>query len=98
MANNLSKNSGMIPGIRSGKPTADYIAKIISKIVLLGALMLSVVALYPVLFTQITTAVGKPINVAIGGTSIIILVGVALETVQQIESQMMMRHYKGFLD
>lgn len=98
MANNLSKNSGMIPGIRSGRPTADYIAKIISKIVLLGALMLSVVALYPVLFSQITTAINRPINVAIGGTSIIILVGVALETVQQIESQMMMRHYKGFLD
>ena len=98
MANNLSKNSGMIPGIRSGRPTADYIAKVISKIVLLGALLLSVVALYPIIFTQITTAVNYPVNVAIGGTSIIILVGVALETVQQIESQMMMRHYKGFLD
>ena len=98
MANNLSKNSGMIPGIRSGKPTADYIAKIISKIVLLGALMLSVVALYPVIFSQITNAANVGINVTIGGTSIIILVGVALETVQQIESQMMMRHYKGFLD
>lgn len=98
MANNLSKNSGMIPGIRSGRPTADYIAKVISKIVLLGALMLSVVALYPVIFSQITTAVGYSVDVTIGGTSIIILVGVALETVQQIESQMMMRHYKGFLD
>ena len=98
MANNLSKNSGMIPGIRSGRPTADYIAKVISKIVLLGALMLSVVALYPIIFSQITTAVKYPIDVSIGGTSIIILVGVALETVQQIESQMMMRHYKGFLD
>ncbi len=98
MANNLSKNSGMIPGIRSGKPTADYIAKVISKIVLLGALMLSVVALYPVIFSQVSTAVKHPINATIGGTSIIILVGVALETVQQIESQMMMRHYKGFLD
>jgi preprotein translocase subunit SecY len=98
MANNLSKNSGMVPGIRPGKPTADYIAKIISKIVLLGALMLSVVALYPVLFSQITNAFNVGINVTIGGTSIIILVGVALETVQQIESQMMMRHYKGFLD
>ena len=98
MANNLSKNSGMIPGIRSGKPTADYIAKIISKIVLLGALMLSVVALYPVLFSQITKWTNHAMNVTIGGTSIIILVGVALETVQQIESQMMMRHYKGFLD
>ncbi len=98
MANNLSKNSGMIPGIRSGKPTAEYIAKVISKIVLLGALMLSVVALYPVIFSQVTSAVNYPIDVTVGGTSIIILVGVALETVQQIESQMMMRHYKGFLD
>ncbi|MBQ6419481.1 MAG: preprotein translocase subunit SecY [Clostridia bacterium] len=99
MANNLSKNSGMIPGIRSGRPTADYIAKVISKIVLLGALMLSVVAIYPIIFSQVTTAVGYELQgVMIGGTSIIILVGVALETVQQIESQMMMRHYKGFLD
>lgn len=98
MANNLAKNSGMIPGIRSGRPTADYIAKVISKIVLLGALLLSVVAIYPILFTQVTTAVGYAVNVSVGGTSIIILVGVALETVQQIESQMMMRHYKGFLD
>ena len=98
MANNLAKNSGMIPGIRSGRPTADYIAKVISKIVLLGALMISVVALFPILYTQITTAVNYPADVSIGGTSIIILVGVALETVQQLESQMMMRHYKGFLD
>ena len=99
MANNLAKNSGMIPGIRSGKPTAEHIAKIISRMVLLGALMLSVCALFPILFAQITTAVGYgDIDVSIGGTSIIILVGVALETVAQIESQMMMRHYKGFLD
>ena len=99
MANNLSKNSGMIPGLRSGKPTAEYIAKIIGKMVLLGALMLSVCALFPILFSQITTACGYGhIDVSIGGTSIIILVGVALETVSQIESQMMMRHYKGFLD
>ena len=98
MANNLSKNSGMIPGIRSGRPTADYIAKVISKIVLLGALLLSVVAIYPIIFTQVTTAVKYAVEVSVGGTSIIILVGVALETVQQIESQMMMRHYKGFLD
>lgn len=98
MANNLSKNGGMIPGKRPGKPTAEYIKKIIYKIVLLGALMLSVVALFPVVFSQITTAVKYPVDVSIGGTSIIILVGVALETVQQIESQMMMRHYKGFLD
>ena len=98
MANNLAKNSGVIPGIRTGRPTADYIAKVLSKLILLGALLLSVVALYPVLFTDITTLVEYPVNVAIGGTSIIILVGVALETVRQLVSQMMMRHYKGFLD
>ena len=98
MANNLAKNSGVIPGIRTGRPTADYIAKVLSKLILLGALLLSVVALYPVLFTDITTLAEFPVNVSIGGTSIIILVGVALETVRQLESQMMMRHYKGFLD
>ena len=98
MANNLSKNGGTIPGQRPGRPTAAYIKKIIDKIVLLGALLLSVVAIFPILFSQITTAVNYPVNVSIGGTSIIILVGVALETVQQIESQMMMRHYRGFLD
>ncbi|MBR5410153.1 MAG: preprotein translocase subunit SecY [Clostridia bacterium] len=100
MANNLAKNSGMIPGIRSGRPTADYIAKVISKIVLLGALMLSVVALFPNVFQIINNALGfdQLRSISIGGTSIIIVVGVALETVQQIESQMMMRHYKGFLD
>lgn len=98
MANNIRKNSGAIPGIRPGKPTSDYISRILSRITLLGALLLSVVALFPILFTQITTLVQKPMNVSLGGTSIIILVGVALETVKQLESQMMMRHYKGFLD
>ncbi len=109
MANNLAKNSGTIPGIRSGRPTSDYIAKVISKIVLLGALLISVVALFPILYSQITklicTAVGQVgtngetgVSISLGGTSVIILVGVALETVQQLESQMMMRHYKGFLD
>ncbi len=105
MANNLAKNSGTIPGIRSGRPTSDYIAKVISKIVLLGALLLSVVALFPIIFSQITelicvTILGNNtgVSISLGGTSIIILVGVALETVQQLESQMMMRHYKGFLD
>lgn len=98
MANNIRKNSGAIPGIRPGKPTSDYIQKILSRITLLGALLLSVVALFPVLFQLITTACKVPMQVSLGGTSIIILVGVALETVKQIESQMMMRHYKGFLD
>ena len=101
MANNIRKNSGMIPGIRPGKPTSDYITKILSRIVLLGALLISVVALLPILF-QLFTAMVLPENysmsVSMGGTSIIIVVGVALETVKQLESMMMMRHYKGFLD
>ena len=98
MANNIRRNSGAIPGIRPGKPTSDYITKILSRITLLGALLLSVVALYPLLFSQITALFDKQVNLTMGGTSIIIMVGVALETVKQLESQMMMRHYKGFLD
>lgn len=98
MANNIRKNSGAIPGIRPGKPTSDYITKILSRLTLLGALLLSVVAIYPILFSQITKAFGHQVSLSIGGTSIIIMVGVALETVKQLESQMMMRHYKGFLD
>lgn len=98
MANNIRKNSGAIPGIRPGKPTSDYIQRILSRITLLGALLLSVVALFPILFQLVTTACKVPMQVSLGGTSIIILVGVALETVKQLESQMMMRHYKGFLD
>ncbi|MDR1564079.1 MAG: preprotein translocase subunit SecY [Oscillospiraceae bacterium] len=93
MANNLRKNSGVIPGIRPGRPTTEFISKIIRRITLIGALFLSVIALLPIAFGSITkTALG------IGGTSILILVGVALETVRQLESQMLMRHYKGFLD
>lgn len=98
MANNLRKNSGAVPGIRPGKPTSDYIMKILSRITLLGALLLSVVALSPILFSQVTSLTGRGMNIALGGTSVIIMVGVALETVRQLESQMMMRHYKGFLD
>ena len=98
MANNIRKNSGAIPGIRPGKPTSDYIQRVLSRITLLGALLLSVVALFPVLFQLITTACKVPMQISLGGTSIIILVGVALETVKQIESQMKMRHYMGFLD
>ena len=103
MANNIRKNSGAIPGIRPGKPTSDYIARILNRIVLLGALLLSVVALFPIIFSQLTSlitikGVNYAMNISLGGTSIIIMVGVALETVKQLESQMMMRHYKGFLD
>ena len=98
MANNIRKNSGMIPGIRPGKPTADYIKKILNRITLMGALLLSVVALFPNLLTLFTQLIGKPMMLSLGGTSLIIVVGVALETTKQLESQMMMRHYKGFLD
>lgn len=104
MSKNIRDNGGSIPGIRPGEPTSRYIGKIIGRITLLGALLLSVVALFPIIFSQISTfALSKAgyadgLNVSLGGTSIIIMVGVALETVKQLESQMMMRHYKGFLD
>ena len=93
MANNLRKNSGAIPGIRPGKPTAEFISKAISKITLVGALFLGLIAILPI----IVGAVAK-MNISLGGTSIIIVVGVALDTVRTLESQMMMRHYKGFLE
>ena len=94
MANNLKSNNGTVPGIRPGAPTAEYIKKILSRITLIGALFLSVIALVPLLYGKFTN-MG---HLSLGGTSIIIVVGVALETVKQLESQMMMRHYKGFLD
>ena len=93
MANNLRKNGGAIPGIRPGKPTSDFISKILSRITLMGALFLSVIAILPI----IVGSVGG-INISLGGTSVLIMVGVALDTVNNLESQMMMRHYKGFLD
>ena len=94
MANNLKSNNGTIPGIRPGAPTADYIRNILSRITLIGALFLAVIALVPSIYGS-ATGMGR---MAIGGTSIVLLVGVALEAVKQLESQMMMRHYKGFLD
>lgn len=93
IANNLRKNNGAIPGIRPGKPTSDFISRVISKITLLGALFLGLIAVFPIIFSMITKA-----NVSLGGTSILIVVGVALETMRQLESQMMMRHHKGFLE
>ena len=93
MANNLRKNGGAIPGIRPGQPTTDFISKILSRITLLGALLLSVIAILPIIIGN----VGE-INVSLGGTSMLIMVGVALDIVRSLESQMMMRHYKGFLD
>ena len=94
MANNLQKNNGAIPGIRPGKPTADFISRIIGKITFIGAMFLGVIALLP----TIIGAVSGISNVTIGGTTIIIVVSVALETARNLESQMMMRHYKGFLE
>ena len=95
VANNLKKNGGFIPGFRPGKPTADFIKKVINKIVIFGAVYLAIVALLPIVSGNLVSGVS---NLAIGGTSVIIVVGVALETVKALETQMMMRHYKGFLD
>lgn len=95
VANNLKKNGGFIPGFRPGKPTAEFIHKVINKIVVFGAVYLGIVALLPIVAGNLMNGVR---NLAIGGTSVIIVVGVALETVQALEAQMLMRHYKGFLD
>ena len=94
VSNNLKKNGGFIPGFRPGKPTADFITKVLNKITMFGALYLSVVAIAPI----ITGNIFGYHSLAIGGTSVIIVVGVALETVKQMEAQMLMRHYKGFLE
>jgi len=94
VSNNLKKNGGFIPGFRPGKPTAEFIQKVINKIVVFGAIYLTIVALLPIVSGNLMN-VG---NLAIGGTSVIIVVGVALETVKALEAQMLMRHYKGFLD
>ncbi len=92
VSNNIKKNGGFIPGIRAGKPTTEYLSSIISKLTMFGGIFLSIIAILPMLlrFTNL--------NIAFGGTSILIVVGVALETVQQLESQLAMRHYKGFLE
>ena len=94
ISNNLKKNGGFIPGFRPGKPTSDFIRKVLNKVTLFGAVYLGIVAILPLI-------IGKIVNVSalsIGGTSVIIVVGVALETVQALESQMLMRQYKGFLE
>ena len=95
VANNMKKNGGFVPGIRPGKPTSDFISKILSKITLAGAFFLGFIAILPLVTGIIDPALSA---VQLGGSSLLIMVGVALETVKQIESQMLMRHYKGFLD
>ena len=95
IANNMKQNGGFIPGFRPGRPTADFVKKVISKILVFGAFYLSVVALLPLIVGNLVPSFA---NLAIGGTSVIIVVGVALDTVKALETQMLMRHYKGFLD
>ena len=95
IANNLKKNGGFIPGFRPGKPTSDFITKALGKVTFVGALFLAVVALLPLIVGAVNSSLR---NVALGGTSVIIVVGVALDTVKQMEAQMLMRHHKGFLE
>lgn len=97
IANNLKKNGGFIPGFRPGKPTSDYIQKSLNKITLFGAIYLGIVAVVPIIISAISP-VARNSGISLGGTSIIIVVGVALETVKALESQIIMRNYKGFLD
>ena len=94
ISNNLKRNGGFIPGFRPGKPTSDFIAKVLNKVTLFGAIYLGIVAICPLIAGKLLGNSG----LAIGGTSVIIVVGVALETVRALESQMMMRQYKGFLE
>ena len=100
VSNNLKKNGGFIPGFRPGKPTTDFLNKVISRITMFGAIYLAIVALLPTIAGNIMVAAGSSMgrNLMIGGTSIIIIVGVALETTKALEAQLMMRHYKGFLE
>ena len=101
ISNNLKKNGGYVPGFRPGKPTSDYIQKVLGKVTLFGAVYLAIVAGLPMLVGFIPFGIGtaaQQTGVALGGTSVIIVVGVALETVKGLESQMLMRHYKGFLE
>ena len=97
ISNNLRKNGGFIPGYRPGKPTSTFIQKVLNKITLFGSLYLCIIAATPYIIS-IYSNVSRQVGLSLGGTSIIIVVGVALETVQALESQMLMRHYKGFLD
>ncbi len=98
VSNNIKKNNGMIPGLRPGKPTSDYIAKVLSRITLVGAIFLGIIAVLPIVISECVPGLGSFSTLALTGTSLLIVVGVALETVKQIESQMLMRHYKGFLE
>ena len=97
VANNLKKNGGYIPGFRPGKPTSDFIQRVLNKITLFGAIYLGIIAVVPILIAHFSDAAALT-GISLGGTSIIIVVGVALETIRALEAQMLMRNYKGFLD
>ena len=97
IANNLKKNGGFIPGFRAGKPTSEFIQKVLTKITLFGALYLAIIAITPIIIS-IFSETARASGIMLGGTSIIIVVSVALETLKQLESQLLMRHYKGFLE
>jgi len=97
IANNLKKNGGFIPGFRAGKPTSEFIQKVLTKITLFGAIYLAIVAISPIIVSYFSET-ARMSGISMGGTSIIIVVSVALETIKQLESQMLMRHYKGFLE
>jgi preprotein translocase subunit SecY len=100
VSNNLMKNGGFVPGIRPGKPTTEFITKILNRVVLIGGLFLGVVAVFPLIVNAVASAFNLSYfsSIAFGGTSLLIVVGVALETTREIEAQMTMRHYKGFLE
>ncbi len=95
IANNLRQNNGGIPGIRPGKPTSDYIQRVLNKITLVGAFFLGIIAIFPIFMTMIDQNLS---SLAMGGTTVLIVVSVALETARTLESEMMMRHHKGFLE
>ena len=97
VANNLKKNGGFIPGFRAGRPTADFIQKVLSKVTLFGAIYLAIIAITPIIISKYSATAAQS-GVQLGGTSVIIVVTVALETMKQLEAQMLMRHYKGFLE
>lgn len=93
VSNNMKKQGGFIPGIRPGKPTTEYLTKVLNYVILIGAIGLTIVSVIPIFFSGAFGA-----NVSFGGTSVIIIVGVIIETIKQIESQLLVRHYKGFIN
>ena len=97
VANNLKKNGGFIPGFRAGKPTSEFIQRVLNKITLFGALYLAIIAIVPLIISAVFPSTATS-GISLGGTSVIIVISVGLETIKQLEAQLLMRHYKGFLE